>query len=315
MENVAVRGRLRAPCTQMLYDCRNRGASRGLRSVARNPAQSGRHVRLESSGTIGQRSACPRTVRLSEIRYSADPGQIENHGWGMKNNSARVAAALLCLVGARTAAAAELGFYLGGQVGQSSRDLSREFYESFNVFIQQTSSFTATEDRTSFDDSGIAFAIVGGYRLTRYIAFEAGYTKYGKVSFSSHATGDFPLEGGTVHNNIDSELSGFSIAAVGTLPLSRDWELFARGGALFATNKIRIVSDATGQQFIPVPGDFEISGSKDTNETFAAIGISRRVFEIYDLRLEYQRVFDAGAADLEGEGDLDAALLGLNVTF
>ena len=233
----------------------------------------------------------------------------------MRKKSARFATALFCLVCAHTAAGAERGFYLGGQLGQSSRDLSREFYEDFSDFIQGTSFFTPTEDRTSFDDTDMVFALVGGYRLTRYIAFEASYTKYGKVSFSSHATGNFPLEGGTLHTNIDTEISGFSFAAVGVLPLTRNWELFARGGVLFASNKIRIVTDATGQQFVPAPGDFDVSGVEDTTETFAAIGISRRIFEIYDLRLEYQRVLDAGAADLEGEGDMDALLLGLNVTF
>jgi hypothetical protein len=233
----------------------------------------------------------------------------------MKNQSARVAIALFCLAGVHTAAAAERGFYLGGQVGQSSRDLPRDFFEGFNDFIQEISFFTPTEDRTSFDDSDIAFALVGGYRLTQYIGFEASYAKYGKVSFKSRATGDFPLEGGTLNTTIDSEVSGFSFAAVGTLPLSRDWELFARGGVLFASNKIRIVVDGTGQQFVPPIGDFDVSGNEDTTETFAAIGISRRIFEIYALRLEYQRVFDAGTENLEGEADLNAALLGLNVTF
>jgi hypothetical protein len=74
------------------------------------------------------------------------------------------------------------------------------------------------------------------------------------------------------------------------------------------------VNDATGQQFI-VPADFDVSGSDDTTETFAGIGITRRIFEIYDLRLEYQRVFAAGSEDFGGAGDLDTALLGLNVTF
>jgi hypothetical protein len=222
---------------------------------------------------------------------------------------------LFCLVAAQTAAGAERGFYMGGQVGQASKRASRDFYDLFNDDIQAFSSFAPTEDRTSFDDTDTAFAIIGGYRLTRYLAFEGGYTKYGQVTFKSRATGNFPLEGGSLNTNIETETSGFSFAAVGVLPLTRDWEVFARGGVLFASNKIRLVVDATGQQFIPVPGDFDVSGNDDTTETFAAIGISRRILEIYDLRLEYQRVFDAGADSSGGTGDLDAALLGLNVTF
>ena len=49
--------------------------------------------------------------------------------------------------------------------------------------------------------------------------------------------------------------------------------------------------------------------------TFAGIGVSRTFFEIYNLRLEYQRFFEAGGPDTGGEGDLDTAVLGLAVTF
>lgn len=233
----------------------------------------------------------------------------------MTKQSARVASVLFCLVGAHSATAAERGFYMGGQVGQAAKEVSRDFFELFNDDIQAFSSFTPIEDHTSLEDTDTAFAIVAGYRLTPYLAFEGGYTTYGQVTYKSRASGNFPLEGGTLNTNIEIETSGFSLAAVGALQLTRDWELFARGGVLFATNKIRLVVNATGQQFIPVPGDFDVSGNDDSTETFAAIGIGRQFFEIYQLRLEYQRVFDAGTEATGGHGDLDAALLGLNVTF
>lgn len=233
----------------------------------------------------------------------------------MKKNSACVASVLLCLAGVRSATAAELGFYVGGYVGQSTKEVPRDFYEGFNDDIQIFEFFTPIEEQTSLDDTDTAFAIVAGYRLTPYLAFEGGFTKFGSVTYKSRATGSFPQEGGTLNTDIESETSGFSLAAIGALPLTRDWELFARGGVLFANTKLRIVADATGDDFIPAPGDFDISGNQDTTETFAAIGISRRVFEIYDLRLEYQRVFTVGKADFGGAGDIDSALLGLNVTF
>jgi OmpA-OmpF porin, OOP family len=228
--------------------------------------------------------------------------------------SARIASVLICLVGAQTATAAERGFYLGGQVGQATKEVSRDFFELFNDIIQEVSNFVPLEDHTSLEDTDIAFAIVGGYRFNSYLAFEGSYTKYGTVTYKSRASGNFPLEGGTLNTNIESEVSGFSLAAVGVLPLTHDWELFARGGMLFADNKIRLVVDATGHQFLPAPGDFDLSGNDSTQETFAAVGISRQVFDIYAVRLEYQRVFNAGG-EATAQGDLDAVLLGLNVTF
>ena len=233
----------------------------------------------------------------------------------MKKNSARVASVLLCLAGAHSATAAELGFYVGGYVGRATKEVPRDFYEGFNDDIQTFEFFTPTEDHTSLDDTDTAFAIVAGYRLTSYLAFEGGFANFGQATYRSRATGNFPQEGGTLNTNIESETNGFSFAAIGTLPLTRDWEVFARGGVMFANTKLRIVADATGDQFIPAPGDFDVSGNEDSTETFAGIGISRRIFENYDLRLEYQRIFTVGNANFGGAGDLDIALLGLNVTF
>jgi hypothetical protein len=272
---------------------------------------------LDSRGTIGRSGSAARERRRA--RRSLELGTVRalanQHGWGMKKNSARVAAVLLCLAAGHSASAAELGFYVGGYVGRSTKEVPREFYEQFNDDIQVFSFFTPVEDHTSLDDTDTAFSLVAGYRLTSYLALEGGFTKFGSATYRSRATGNFPMEPGTLDTNIESETSGFSVGAVGTLPLTRDWEVFARGGVLFANTKLRIVTDATGQQFIPAPGDFDVSGNQDSTETFAAVGISRRIFEIYDLRLEYQRIFSVGNENFGGAGDLDTALLGLNVTF
>ncbi|HEY7638409.1 MAG TPA: outer membrane beta-barrel protein, partial [Steroidobacteraceae bacterium] len=172
------------------------------------------------------------------------------------------------------------------------------------------------DEQTSVDDTDTAFSILGGYRLNRYLAFEAGYTKLGKVTYKSRATGSFQSDPGFLNTTIESETSGFTVSALGTWSLTRDWELFARGGALFATNRLRLVLAAQGTQFIPSIGNNAAdSFSKSTTDLYAGVGISRRILEIYDVRLEYQRVFDAGEEVTGGKGDLDAALLSLTVTF
>ena len=233
---------------------------------------------------------------------------------------ARSASVLFCLTfcvaAGHTAAAAERGFYVGGHFGQSSKDAPRSFYELFNDDIQVFSFFAPTQQSVSFDDSDTAFGLIGGYRLTPHLAFEGGYVNLGQVTYTSRSSGNFPLESGTETVTIESETTGFTVAALGVLPLSRNWELFTRAGALFADNKIRIVVNAQGQQFIPPLGNrFSGSDSQSATNFYAGLGISRRFFEIYDLRLEYQRTFDAGDEATGGKGDLDTALLGLVVTF
>ncbi len=238
----------------------------------------------------------------------------------MKNKAARFASTLFCAVywvaAAHDAAAAERGLYVGGHFGQASKDAPRDFYELFNSDIQNFAFFEPTEQTTSFDDSDSAFGLVIGYRLTRHFAIEGGYHSFGQVTYRSRASGSFPLESGSAQVSIDTETTGFTIAALGVLPLTRDWELFARAGTLIADNKLKIVITAQGQQFIPPLGNrFAAADSGSSTEVFAGLGLGRRFFEIYDLRLEYQRAFDAGDESRGGKGDLDAMLLGLIVTF
>jgi hypothetical protein len=85
---------------------------------------------------------------------------------------------------------------------------------------------------------------------------------------------------------------------------------------LLATNRLRLSFTAEGEDFIPNIGNRgSDSFSQSTTDTYARIGISRRILEIYELRLEYQRFFDQGEEITGGKGDLDAASLGLTVTF
>jgi hypothetical protein len=217
---------------------------------------------------------------------------------------------------AQVAAAAEQGLYVGGHFGQSSKDADRSFYDLFNDDIQAFSFFEPIEETVSFDDSDSAFGLVIGYRLTPHLAFEAGYSNFGEVRYRSSSTGNFPLEAGSETVIIKTETTGFTLAVLGVLPLSRDWELFGRVGALFANNQLSIAILGEGQQFLPPLGNrLTASDSQDSTDVYAGVGLSRRFFEIYDLRLEYHRALDAGDESFGGKGDLDVALLGLVVTF
>jgi opacity protein-like surface antigen len=234
----------------------------------------------------------------------------------MNKNIARVASVFFCLVAAQGASASERGFYVGGYVGMSSREVPRAPFDDFKNGLHAFSFFTATEDRTSFDDKDFAFGVTVGYRLTQYLAFEGGYTHLGEVVLNSHATGFFPVDNGAMSIEVESETSGFTLSALGTLPLSRTWEVFARGGALFANNKIRFSVDATGEDFVPPVGaHFSDSGAKSSTDLYAGLGVSLQILEIYAARLEYQRVFDAGLDETGGKGDIDSVFLGLTVTF
>ena len=78
----------------------------------------------------------------------------------MNKKAVRIASVVFCLVGAQTATAAERGFYMGGQVGQATKEVSRDFFEVFNDILQEVSNFVPIEEHTSIDDTDIAFSIL-----------------------------------------------------------------------------------------------------------------------------------------------------------
>jgi OmpA-OmpF porin, OOP family len=227
-----------------------------------------------------------------------------------------IAVSLLCAAASQTAAAGEVGFYIGAYFGQASKDISRNFFEDFKNDIHAFLGYTPAEETITFDDSDSSYSLFAGYRLNTYLAFEGGYSRLGQVTYHSRSTGTFPMDTGFVNTTFESETSGFTLSVLGTLPLTRDWELYGRGGVLFATNRLALSIRTHQEVFVSSLGtEFSDSFSKGSTDTYAALGISRRFFENYTVRLEYQRAFDAGLEDTGGQGDLDAALLGLTVTF
>jgi opacity protein-like surface antigen len=233
-----------------------------------------------------------------------------------ENKLALLASVVIGVAGVQSAAANEPGFYIGGYLGQASKHADKFPFVDLTAALQEVAAFQPVDEQTSFDDKDTTYGLFGGYRLNKYLAFEVAYTKLGKVSYKSRATGNYPLEPGSLVTTVESESSGFNVSVLGTLPLNRDWDLFARGGVLFGSNTIRFDLRAQGSQFIPPTGNHAADSFSDgSTDYLASLGINHRILEIYDLRLEYQRVFDAGVEITGGEADVNAVLLGLSVTF
>src|SRR5262245_45448953 len=230
----------------------------------------------------------------------------------MKENKLALVASVVVIgvAGAQSAAANEPGFYIGGYFGQASKDADKFPFVDLTQALQEFAVFQPVDEVTSFDDTDTAYGLFGGYRLNRYLAFEAAYSKLGKVSYKSRATGNFPQEPGSLATTVETETSGFSVAVLGTLPLNRNWDVLAKGGVLFGSNTFRFDLKAQGDVFVPPTGP-HISDSLSDGSTdyFASLGISHRILEIYDVRLEYQRVFDAGVETAGSEADVDLVLL------
>ena len=160
------------------------------------------------------------------------------------------------------------GFYLGGGFG------------TFNAKIDDVDQVDNTIDKWNEDDT--AYKVFAGYRLNRFLAFEADYINLGKPS------------GAVVPGfNVDSSVDGFAPYVVGTLPLGKYFEVYGRLGYYFYDANLRQRSELNG----------DVQFDEESNDLVWGGGIGANIGEKFNLRLEYERF------DLQRLDDADALWL------
>lgn len=221
------------------------------------------------------------------------------------------ATAAVALAGMPIAQAAQPGFYVGGMYGQSDKQIDIQSFDSYamtRVFPSPNVQLTVESMSSTLDGSDSAFGFVGGYRFNTHFAIEGGYFDLGNVAYRANATGNITGVPTDARLNVDTETSGITVSALGVWPLSYRWEIYGRAGALFSSNDFRAFYDDVEQS--PRRAQF----SENDVDFLAGIGTSFNFFEIYDLRLEFMRIFDA-SDETTGEADVDMISLGITVVF
>lgn len=205
--------------------------------------------------------------------------------------------------------AAEFGFYVGGQYGNASKEVEISLLNSYAVGLGGEFGFTTSQLTSTLDKKDSNYGFIAGYRMLPNLAFEAAYLDLGKVRYRSDAVGLYEEETDPAmfNSTVNATSSGIAITALGILPLSYRWEVYARGGFIIMSNDFDVyVTDGTS---------FARGGTtENSTDLLAGAGISFSFAEIYQARVEYQRVFDAGDRDTI-EGDVDMISLGITVTF
>jgi OmpA-like transmembrane domain len=213
-------------------------------------------------------------------------------------------------VGFGTARAAQLGIYAGISYSFVEKDSTRSEFEAETLGIYDAFGFSPTSSTASLDAKDSSYGFVVGWRLTEHIALEGGYLDLGDVAYKDRSTGLFantpPPENWA--QNLETSTSGIALSALGILPLSYRWEVFARGGVLIANSEESVfITDGNQRQ--------KLRANQSGFDLFAGLGVSFSLAEIYNLRLEYGRVFDAGDDDVLDEADVDMATLNVTVSF
>ena len=146
------------------------------------------------------------------------------------------------------AAAQDVGFYLGGALGQAR----------LTEWCDPVAGFTIT----ACEDTDTGWKLVGGYRFSRYVAVEATYIDWGKVSGTANGI------------SATAEQTSMGAGVVGSLPLNAQFSIFGKAGFL------------TTEQEISRPGG---SFTADDTEFHYGLGAKYAFTTNWAARAEYER--------------------------
>ena len=199
----------------------------------------------------------------------------------------------LALMAAPFAMAQDAGWYLGGNIGQSTATIDDARITSGLL----GSGLVAGP--ISDDDDDLGFKVFGGYQYNKYFSVEAGYFDLGQFGFTTSTTPAGTLSG-------DIRIRGLNLDLVGTLPITEKFSAFGRIGGTYARSEDRFVGTGAVHVLNPNP-------SEDAANLKVGLGVQYAFNEALSVRAEIERyrIDDA----VGNKGDVDLASIGLVYRF
>ena len=212
-----------------------------------------------------------------------------------------VASATLASILATRAVAADPGFYLSASLGQAEED-PESIGMNIAFGIPPSGILHIEPDAVDADGSGTAWSVAVGYRINPYLAAEVEYIDFSTTDISEDytipPTPPLPSE---LTRTYSSRVSGPALSVLGSLPVGKGFDVFLRGGVLFADR------------------EFEFPNSIGLDDTFgstvwlAGAGASWSFANRWAIRAEYQRTGTLEETFLAGETELER--MSLSVLF
>ncbi len=140
-------------------------------------------------------------------------------------------------------------------------------------------------DGLTIDDSGTALRIVAGWRFNEYFGLEGGYHNFGDVEQT------FTVDGNEL--NVALSADGFTLGAVGNIPLSERFSLMGRAGMFFwdGNAEINNVSQATPEDSNPFFGagvNFQLSQKLQLTGDWTRYELEGSASKVFSVGLQYR---------------------------
>ncbi|OGT33968.1 MAG: hypothetical protein A3C44_07915 [Gammaproteobacteria bacterium RIFCSPHIGHO2_02_FULL_39_13] len=151
---------------------------------------------------------------------------------------------------------------------------------------------------TSIKTGGFAWDANAGYQFNRYLAIEAGYISFGQAKANYGTTG-----------TLTSALAGFDADVKGILPISNQFDLFAKAGAVDMHESLSgepQANKANGSAWTPM---FGLGTSYNVNHNVAL-----NLQDIYALKTSYSKTINGVSGTVHVPAG-NAVLAGVSYKF
>lgn len=156
------------------------------------------------------------------------------------------------------------------------------------------------------NETDTGYKVQLGYQFNPNFALEGGYVNLGKVNITNSVSGgpDGNLRG-------DVRADGWNLMAVGMLPLSNDFSLLGKIGALFSTTK----GDYSVTGTVPLPAGVQPSYTKSEYNLAYGLGLQYNIGKSMSVRGEAESFVDLRPADTSSKRTVNLYSIGLIYKF
>jgi outer membrane protein OmpA-like peptidoglycan-associated protein len=239
----------------------------------------------------------------------------------------------LAAIATSATAAERSGFYIGGDVGQSSWDVTQQDANNFGAALASGITFnnplrTVTPTSNTIDDSDTTYSLFVGYQFVPWLAAEAAWMDLGKTSIVTSGTYSYPTvnppppgvpTGGTYSGSPRYESSGLALSVLPMLPIGDAFSLYARLGYYFGDGKLSGSYTAQDTRLgVPIGNPYNRSASdkQGTDDFLWGVGASWTWNRRISLRLEYDTIMNAlESRGPYGRNDADVTRFTLGVAY
>jgi hypothetical protein len=193
------------------------------------------------------------------------------------------------------------GFYVAATLGQAEQDVALSANEIFVGigFPNPILIMAVRPDGIEVDSGQLSWNAALGYRINAHFAAELAYMRFGETDYAEHYTIPsqvFPFPPANpveFTRSFSTSVRGPALSVLGLLPLGAGWDVFVRGGVLFADQEIELRSASN------------VGKTTFSDEVWIAGGGFNWSFaQRWSARLELQQTGKLDGTMFSGESDL-----------